>query len=71
MTETELERSLKERCMRYETRISGLENALTEIAKGEGRYSMDPLEHAGNTIEDMMGLANDALAPVQTGLDHG
>ena len=36
MAETELERSLKERCMRYEDRISRLESALNEIAESEG-----------------------------------
>ncbi len=36
MTETELERTLKERCMRYEDRISQLEIALNEIAESEG-----------------------------------
>jgi len=41
-----------------------MRKALVEIAEGRGRYSMDPLEHAGNTIEDMKGLAGDALAAV-------
>ncbi len=36
--------------------------ALEEIAKAEGRYNPDQLEHAGNTIEDMQKLATDALA---------
>lgn len=35
--------------------------ALREIAKGEGAYSMDPLTHAGNTIENMKELATDAI----------
>jgi hypothetical protein len=35
--------------------------ALREIAKGEGRYSRDPLEHASNTIEDMKALAEKAI----------
>jgi len=61
MAETELERSLKERCMRYETRISELENALTEVAKSEGAYSQDPLTHAGNTIDNMIDIARKAL----------
>ena len=67
MDETELERSLKEKCMRYETRISELEGVLNEIAEGKGRYSMEPLEHASNTIEDMKELANDAIARVSLG----
>ena len=43
-------------------RIEVLEGALREISEGKGRYSMDPLEHAGNTIEDMKELAKEALA---------
>ena len=35
--------------------------ALVEIAKGEGRYDMDRLRHAANTIEDMQQLAMAAL----------
>lgn len=34
---------------------------LAEIAKGEGRYDMDKLKHAGNTIEDMKKLAEQAI----------
>ena len=36
--------------------------ALEEIARGRGQYSLDPLEHAANTIEDMKALATTALA---------
>ena len=35
--------------------------ALVEISKGEGRYDMDRLRHAANTIEDMQKLALDAI----------
>lgn len=35
--------------------------ALIEIAKGKGRYSMDKMEHASNTIQDMIQIANDAV----------
>ncbi len=45
--------------------VGVLQNALKEIAKGAGRYSKDPLTHAGNTIEDMVKLASDALLNVQ------
>lgn len=34
---------------------------LKEITKGKGRYSIDPLTHAGNAIEDMKDLAIEAL----------
>ena len=39
-----------------------LKTALKEIAKAEGRYSMDKLTHASNTIDNMKKIANDALA---------
>ena len=39
--------------------------ALEEIAEGAGPYSMDPLQHASNTIEAMKELARAALAKAQ------
>jgi len=36
--------------------------ALEEIARGVGPFSMDRLEHATNTIEAMKGLARAAIA---------
>lgn len=41
--------------------VERLRAALTEISKGEGRFSMDNLEFACNTIEDMKELAVKAL----------
>jgi hypothetical protein len=41
--------------------VATLRQALTEIEKGEGRYSRDPLTHASNTIEDMRELARAAV----------
>ena len=35
--------------------------ALEEIAEGRGRYSMDHMTHAMNTIEDMKQLATEAI----------
>ena len=35
--------------------------ALTEISKGKGRYNMDKLTHASNTIDDMKELAINAI----------
>ncbi len=35
--------------------------ALKEIAKGEGAYNHDPLEHAGNVIDNLKSLAASAL----------
>lgn len=40
-------------------------DALREIAKGEGGFSLDQLTHAQNTIEAMKGLARAALAKVE------
>ena len=34
---------------------------LVEITEGKGRYNLDPLIHASNTIEDMKKLATEAL----------
>ena len=36
--------------------------ALEEIAEGAGPFSMDPLTHAGNTIEAMKEIARAAIA---------
>jgi hypothetical protein len=44
-----------------EAEVERLKEALTDIAKGEGRYNRDPLTHASNTIEDMQALASAAL----------
>lgn len=41
--------------------IARLREALKEIQKGEGAYSTDQLEHAGNTIENMKNIAREAL----------
>jgi len=42
-------------------RLTRYKEALEEIKEGKGRYSMNQLEHASNTIEDMKELATDAL----------
>ena len=41
--------------------------ALKEIAKGEGPYSMDRLTHANNTIENMIAIAQQAIAKAEGG----
>jgi len=46
---------------RLQARVEELEGALLEIEKVEGRYSMDPLKHCSNTVEDMKALARAAL----------
>lgn len=45
-----------------EAEVAGLRAALAEIAKGEGAFNRDPLNHAKNVIENMMTLAAAALA---------
>ena len=35
--------------------------ALKIIAKGEGAFSRDPLTHAGNTIDNMISIAEKAI----------
>jgi len=46
-----------------EREVARLVEALTEIAKREGRFSLDHKEHAMNTIENMGGIADAALLP--------
>ncbi len=41
--------------------------ALKEISEGKGVFSLDRLEHAGNTIRDMKELAVEVLAKIDGG----
>jgi len=41
-----------------------LKLALKEIAKGEGAFSLDPLTHASNTIDNMKEIAEKALEEI-------
>ena len=43
--------------------------ALREISKGEGRFSRDPLEHAGTTVDHMKAIARAAIAKYEKGAD--
>lgn len=43
-------------------KIAYYEAALKHITQRLGRFSRDPLTHAGNTIEDMAKTAEEALA---------
>lgn len=52
-------------------RVKALEDALTEIAKGEGAFSRDRLQHAGNCIENMKAVARAALNPKDTDAAKG
>ena len=42
--------------------IERLREALSEISKGQGAFSRDPLTFAKNCIEDMTKIAHDALS---------
>jgi len=41
--------------------LARLRGALEEIKKGRGAFSADPLEHAGNCIDEMKAIARTAL----------
>jgi hypothetical protein len=43
-------------------RVKELRDGLEQIARGEGAYSLDPLTHAGNCIDEMKAKAKDLLA---------
>jgi replication-associated recombination protein RarA len=45
--------------------IDKLTTALAEIAEGKGRFALDRLEHASNTIEDMKAIAVAALKDIR------
>jgi len=51
-----------DRTEKAEARVRELEEALREIAKGEGPFSRDHLKHAANCIESMKNIAITALA---------
>jgi len=53
---------LREDNNRFRKDNAALRDALREIAKGEGRFSVDRLTHASNTVEDMKAIAVAALA---------
>ena len=42
-------------------RVQYLEAALRDISQGNGPFSRDPLEHAGNCIDNMATVASLAL----------
>lgn len=54
-------KKLKEQKMRLEWRIKDLRTALEEVDEGMGAFSLDPLKHASNTIENMKLIAYKAL----------
>ena len=48
-------------CRRASEQLWRVREALHQIAKGEGAFSRDPLEHAGNCIDSMKSIARTAL----------
>ena len=44
-----------------EGKTDALLEALQEIAKGEGAFSLDPQKHANNTIANMKRIATEAI----------
>ena len=52
---------LRKENVELKERIATMRNALEEIAKAQGAYRRDPLEHASNCIDDMRDIAYTAL----------
>jgi len=52
---------LREWCDKLEAENARLRKALVEIAMGDGAFSLDPLKHAGNCIDNMKQIAEAAL----------
>ena len=55
-------RQLESELEQAESRAAAAEVALKGIAEGKGEFSLDPLTHASNTIENMKAIANAFLA---------
>ena len=56
---------LQDRVDRLEATNAELLEALMEIAKGEGAFSLDQFTFANNTIENMKDIANTAIAKAE------
>lgn len=50
--------------MEYTKKELELLEALKEISKAKGTYSLDRLIHASNTIRDMVEIANNAIQKI-------
>ena len=48
-------------CEKIAAENKRLKAALTEITRGEGSFSSDPLTHASNTIDNLIEIAQKAL----------
>ena len=53
--------SLQSRILALESKLEAVRKALEEISKGMGAYSRDPLKHCENTVNNIKGLAQEAL----------
>jgi len=51
--------------MNTEKKLEICVNALEEIQHPKGAYSMDRLEHAENTIEEVVKIASEALKKIK------
>ena len=51
-------------CTDCQEKLNELVEALEEIKKGEGRFSIDRLEHATNAVKDMQAIAHRALEKI-------
>jgi len=49
----------------FRIKLNIAREGLLEIKKGKGRYSMDKLTHAWNTITDMKKLAKETLEKLE------
>jgi hypothetical protein len=49
--------------------VEGSIKVFEEIAEAKGAYSMDRLEHASNTIRDMVEIAKNQIAKLKTELN--
>lgn len=54
-------RTWYEQAVKLESTNADLLEALQEIAKGEGVFSLDPQKHAYNTIANMKRIATEAI----------
>ena len=52
---------LKKDYLKVTTQNAAMLEALREIEKGEGAYSLDPLKHASNTVNNMKRIATKAI----------
>lgn len=67
MTDYAQDLTIERRLKAKDKLIAELLDALKEIEEGRGRFSCDPLTHAGNCIEDMKQIATEAIRRAKEG----